>query len=258
MALSFVDLRLRVFLLLVEPVVKVSHSMNLSLDDVEACVQAVYVRLLRERGLSLEQIARKSGRSRRNISSLMQMANNVHEPLKESDRIAMERAVVLWLSTRSSGTKSEILEDIPSKQRPEATRAIERLLSSGVLEEHKRKLSLSESLIRLEGESEEKRLDSLRHFLEAVSETVQARFLKRPADAHAFARVISFRAHKGRLLELQEKAYRMLTEAATELDELAEADAANSVHAHMVFATSRDSQSRDENADFRPPKLPTA
>ena len=241
--MSFLDLRLRVFVLMLEPVAKIAHAMNLSLDDVEACAQAVYVKLLRDRGLSLEQIARKSGRSRRNIVSIVQLANNVHEPLLQSERIGDERSVVSWISNNPGQARDQLLKAFPSRQQGDILDAVTRLLEANIVEDLEGNLKLTETWIHFEGESEERKLDSLRHFLSGITQTIHDRFLKRPPEESAFARVLTFRAKESALISLQEEIYRILTKQVTEIDADADDDT-SSVSAQTIFAVAKSPSER--------------
>ena len=70
-------------------------------------------------------------------------------------------------------------------------------------------------------------IDSVRHFLDAVTQVIYRRFWAEGSDAEAFARVLSFRADRQLLAHLRERQYEALRTAVIEADHNAGESAVN-------------------------------
>jgi AraC-like DNA-binding protein len=190
------DLRLRVFVLTLEPALQLARGLSLSLEDVEDAVRSSYVQVYKDRGLSLEQIARRVGASRRTIATLSKQAQSSRAPLEHSARIGLRRELIRLVS-RSPGV----------------------LLEEGAIESREGKLDLTRAWSSFEGGNEAERLDSLRHFLRTVGQTIRRRFFAHVSDDEAFARVLTFSATPEGFGALRRSAYELLCREAAQADE---------------------------------------
>lgn len=211
------DLRLRVFALTLEPALHLARALSLSLEDVEDTTRATYVQLHRDCGLSLEQIARRIGTSRRTVATLSSQSSTNQAPLEHSHRIGVRRALIRLLSRGELvsiasardevGVKDELFHD-----------ELEVLIQERAVESVDGQLSLTRAWTSYEGTNEAERLDSLRHFLSAVGETVRRRFFAQASDDDAFARVLSFSATPEMISTLRKSIFSALCEGASEAD----------------------------------------
>jgi hypothetical protein len=116
MSQSPYELRLRVFLLALEPALRLARALRLDLDDVREAVAAQYVLLHRDRGLSLEQIARRIGKSRRTIVTLARAATQAMETLSQSRTIALRREIVRRLSADGASRRDVLADQLSAKR----------------------------------------------------------------------------------------------------------------------------------------------
>ena len=217
MSQSPYELRLRVFLLALEPAPDAARALRLDLDDVRDAVAAQYVLLHRDRGLSLEQIARRVGKSRRTIVTLARSAAATTEKLSQSRTIELRREIVRRLSA-DGATRRELLRERLGAKREEIDAAIEVLLEDGFLAEDEGLLSVALAWLPFDGASEAEKLDSVRHFLDAVSGALLGRFFTAPPDDDAFARVLTFCTPSDELEPTRAALFEAMSEAALRLD----------------------------------------
>jgi hypothetical protein len=97
----------------------------------------------------------------------------------------------------------------------------------GLIQRDRRGVVLSAQVMSLISEDIDKRIDSVRHFLDAVTQVIYRRFWAQEADAEAFARVLSFRADRDALARLRERQYDALRAAVIESDRDAGESAVN-------------------------------
>lgn len=231
------ELRLRVFLLTLEPALALARALSLSLEDVEDAVRVAYVQLYRERGLSLEQIARRIDASRRTVATLSSRGTEARAPFQASRRIGLRREL-LRLVSREPGVESEHAREALRAERELFQQELAVLREEGALEESQGQLYLTRAWTSFEDGSEAARLDSLRHFLRAVTETVRARFLAPAPEEEAFARVLTFSASKEDLGALRQQLYDLLCSSAAAIDERA-ASLPEAAEAMVAFCVAR-------------------
>jgi transcriptional regulator with XRE-family HTH domain len=216
------DLRLRVFVLTLEPALQLARGLSLSLEDVEDAVRSSYVQVYKDRGLSLEQIARRVGASRRTIATLSKQAQSSRAPLEHSARIGLRRELIRLVS-RSPGV---LLEDARAELRAKPDMFHDELgvlIEEGAIESREGKLDLTRAWSSFEGGNEAERLDSLRHFLRTVGQTIRRRFFAHVSDDEAFARVLTFSATPEGFGALRRSAYELLCREAAQADEASRA-----------------------------------
>ena len=212
------DLRLRVFALTLEPALHLARALSLSLEDVEDTTRATYVQLHRDRGLSLEQIARRIGTSRRTVATLSAQSSSTQAPLEHSQRIGVRRALIRLLSRGESVSLQRAREEVGVKDELFHDE-LEVLIEERAVQSIEGELSLTRAWTSYEGGNEAERLDSLRHFLSAVGETVRQRFFARATEDEAFARVLSFSATPEMIAILRKRIYEALCEGASKADD---------------------------------------
>ena len=231
------DLRLRVFVLTLEPALALARALSLSLDDVEDAVRASYVQLHKDRGLSLEQIARRVGTSRRTIATLSKQAQTSRAPLEHSERIGLRRELIRLLS-RSPGIEVDAARAELRAKKEVFHDELGVLIEEGAIESRDDRLQLTRAWSSFEGGDEAQRLDSLRHFLRTVGETVRRRFFTSASDDDAFARVLTFSSDDAALATLRRSTYELLCREAARADETA-ADTEGATEASVAFCVTR-------------------
>lgn len=221
MSASPYELRLRVFLLALEPALRLARALRLDLDDVRDAVAAQYVLLHRDRGLSLEQIARRIGKSRRTVVTLARSATATAETLLESRTIELRREVVRRLSAEGAMTR-DALREVVNAKREDIETAVDVLLEDGFIAEDEGQLVVARAWLPFDGSGEAEKLDSVRHFLDAVSGALLGRFFAAPPDDDAFARVLTFCTPQGELGPARARLFDAMSEEALRLDARAE------------------------------------
>ena len=212
------DLRLRVFLLTLEPALQLARALSLSLDDVQDAVRGSYVQLYKDRGLALEQIARRVGTSRRTVATLSKEAQSSRAPLEHSERIGLRRELIRLVSRAPGIAVDDARAELRAKKEVFHDE-LGVLIDEGALESRDGKLALTRAWSSFEGANEAERLDSLRHFLRTVGETVRRRFFADANDDDAFARVLTFSATDEDLATLRRGTYELLCREAVRVDE---------------------------------------
>ena len=232
MAQSTVDLRLRIVALSLEPTLALARIAGLPLDELQQLVADGYFRELRLRGLSLEQVARRFGKSKRTVVSLSVRSQQEGPLLDESRRLGWQRQVVRLTSTGARST--EELRAVVGIDPERADEELEQMVESGLLERDAdgryRAAVMHVSFAR---EDVDARIESLRHFLQTVAHVLYRRFFRAEPGSEAFARVLTFSAVPEALSRLRERFYEQLREAAIAADGEAPESAAQG---SVVFA----------------------
>lgn len=234
MSASPYELRLRVFLLALEPALRLARALRLDLDDVRDAVAAQYVLLHRDRGLSLEQIARRIGKSRRTVVTIARSAAATAETLLESRTIELRREIVRRLSAEGAMTRDALREVIGAK-RAELDIAIDVLLEDGFIAEEDDRLVVARAWLPFDGAGEAEKLDSVRHFLDAVAGALLGRFFSAPPDDDAFARVLTFCTPRGELGPTRARLFEAMSEEALRLDARAEEAPGSRTQVSLAF-----------------------
>ena len=96
------------------PALTLARVMGLTLDEVRELVETGYVQEFQDRGLSWEGIARKMGKSRRTVGTLVRRAAGSETPLSGSQRLSAQRKLIERLS-RAAMTRTELLSGLASQ-----------------------------------------------------------------------------------------------------------------------------------------------
>ncbi len=223
-------MRLRVLALLAEPMLELARTSALQLDDLRDLVATEYFELLRRRGASWTQIARRLGKSRRTIAELARRSAD-HEPLRApSARLDVRRRIVRALA-EGEVTVEGLARRVGS---PAVAEELEALRLAGIVSGPPDAPELAAELLDLVGPGLEARLASLRQFLESVAHVVYARFVRPKPDQLAFARVWSFSADAEALGTLVEEVYGLLDRRIAELDAAARGNDVRSASVSFV------------------------
>lgn len=245
---SPVDVRLRVVALALEPALALARIAALPLDDLQRLVAAGYFRDARSRGLSFRAIARRFDKSLRTITNLSNVANEHGVPLESSQRLTWRRQLVHAAAARPEGVAERALFQMLPDASTEALEAeLQQLVDEGILERADERIRVVARHLDLVQNDLAPRLESLRHFLRAVTAVVYRRFFVLDADAEAFARVLSFSTSRADLAALREHAYRVLREGAFEADAAEPEDGAQAL---AVFAIAEE----PDDLAWRPPR----
>lgn len=228
-----VDLRLRIVALSLEPTLALARIVGLPLDDLQQLVADGYFRELRLRGLSLEQVARRFGKSKRTVATISKRSHEQGPLLDESRRLGWQRQVVRLTSVEAR-TAEAIRREVVGVDAERIEEELEQMVESGLLERDEegryRAAVLHVSFAR---EDVDARIESLRHFLQTVAHVLYRRFFRPEAGTEAFARVLTFSAAPDALARLRERIYDQLKREAIAAD--AEAPE-NTAQGSVVFA----------------------
>lgn len=194
------------------------------------------MQLYKDRGLSLEQIARRVGTSRRTIATLSKEAQSSRAPLEHSERIGLRRELIRLVS-RSPGVAVDDARTELRAKKDVFHDELGVLIEEGAIESRDGRLELTRAWSSFEGANEAERLDSLRHFLRTVGETVRRRFFSHASDDDAFARVLTFSATDGDLGTLRRGAYELLCREAVRVDEASKD--ASATEASVAFCVTK-------------------
>lgn len=227
------DLRIRVFLLALEPALELARVLSLELDDIQDAVAGQYVLIYRDRGLSLEQIARRIGKSRRTVVSLSRHAAQLARRLETNRRLTARRELATLAAARPR-SRAELLDACRSDS---AATELETLLDDGWLEERDGLVSAAKDWIPFDGPEDDARLSSVRHFLGTVTATLIGRFFKAPPNDAALAKVLTFSCDLAKLEGAREAVYERMSIIARELDRDAPSDA---TQVSMAFCVAPD------------------
>ncbi len=222
--MSPVDLRLYVIAAALKPALTLARVAGLELDDLQELVADGYFRELQQRGLSWENIARRLGKSRRTIGSIARRSSL--RPLDSSRAIERMRGAVAAVA-RSRELSEVDLAAVLRVDVDEVRAVVSSLVEEGVLDRRDDVLVVAAPMLDLVSEDAEHRLDSLRHFFDAITSAVHARFFGGRGGPEAFARVLTFSARKTDLGRLRDAVYGDLERAIVAEDAAAtnEADA---------------------------------
>lgn len=199
-----------------EPALTLARIMALPLDDLQRLVATGYYREARRRHLTHAAIARRFRKSVRTIATLAREAEAERSVLARSEGMELRRRVVEALS---HGPKTlEQLTELPSAAIP-LEEVLESLIEEGIIEATDE--GTYQGVTRhfdVIAEEAEARLDSLRHFLGAVTRVMYTRFFNGNAE-HGFARVLTFAANPEQLQSTVRAQYTSLRDAVIALDE---------------------------------------
>lgn len=219
---SPVDVRVRVVAATLAPALSLARAMALPLDDLEELVTTGYFREARERGWSMRAIARRFGKSLRSVTTLSQRARRTGQAASRSEVIGRRRRTIAWLGSRPGATRAELHVGLGQTIHPKTLdETLADLLDEGVLEEHDERLRVHAAYVDMVQDDLAHRLDSLRHFLDAVTLVVQRRFFAVHEPGVAFARTITFSAPRDEVEALWTEAFARLHAAAVAADERA-------------------------------------
>jgi hypothetical protein len=96
--------------------------------------------------------------------------------------------------------------------------AIDVLLEDGFLRDEDGEVHVALAWLPFDGASEAEKLDSVRHFLDAVAGALLGRFVTAPPDDDAFARVLTFCAPRDELTAARDALFEAMSSAALRLD----------------------------------------
>lgn len=248
-AVSPVDVRTRVVALALEPALTLARMAAIPLDDLQRLVAIGYFHQARERGMSFRGIARRFGKSLRTITNISKQASAQGLPLQESERITHRRQLVVLAGAAGAAgiQRDELLRTFPNADASAIEEQLQVLVEAEVLEERDGRFFAVTRHFDMVEESLAPRLESLRHFLRAVSLVAYQRFFVSAPEKDAFARVLSFSSERAPLQELRDTTYSTLRETAIAADEAAGESAQTVMAAFCVVPESAD-------PGWRPPR----
>ena len=220
---SPIDARLRVLSTVLEPGIKMARVLGLTLDDLHQLVAVGYYRELKERGASWQQIARRIDKSRRTVATLARVASGATQPLAASHRIGLRRRTVRILADGDLDL-ADLAQQLPAVSGADLEEAVDQLVAEGILTRDGERLTVAGALLDLVGDDLDHRIDSLRHFLDAVGQVIYRRFLAPDSNGEAFARVLTFSTSRERLATLRAETYGAVAKAAQDADAEASGD----------------------------------
>lgn len=233
-AVSPIDVRLRVIALALEPALVLARIAGLSLDDVQGLVATGYFREMRSRGYSLRAIARRFSKSLRTVATLSKQASEQGPFAQLGERMTLQRKLVAHVARHAGATRAHLPRALGGADPQAIQEAVAQLIDDGIVIDEGGKLRVVASLLMLTGSTLDQRLDSVRHFLDACTQTLHQRFFAAGSDDSAFARVLSFTATAEDLRRLGSEHYESLKNDVVNADTRA-ASAADPVQAAVVF-----------------------
>jgi hypothetical protein len=204
------------------------------LDDLQDMVTVGYFRELRSRGMTLRAIAGRMHKSVRTVASLSQVAARKRDHSGGSQRLRLRRKLVAYLGKHSRASIVQLQRAMRNVARAELDEELQQLAAQGIVRLDDRAVELAASLMTLVSDQLEPRIDSLRHFLDVVTQVIYQRFWTADLGQEAFARVLSFRVEPAQLERLRDAYYESLRNAAIEVDGKAGANAVD-VSAAVCF-----------------------
>jgi hypothetical protein len=219
---SSLDVRVKVVATMLEPALSLAHLMALPLDDLLELVATGYFREAEARGLSQGAIARRFGKSVRTIATLKNRSRATSKLLERSRRLAVRRRLLTEIDRIGPAGIEAIARTVPRTARSTLERELDALVAQGLVvcgEDGYRTATGHVNVVRAEIDA---RLDSLRHFLEAVTRAAYRRFYTPAQMGIALARVLSFSSDASRLADLSERQYEGLRSAVLEADAAAD------------------------------------
>jgi hypothetical protein len=231
---SVVDLRLRLIAVALEPALALARVSAVPLDDLQSLLTVGYFRELRSRGMTLRAIARRMHKSLRTVAALSQRSARERDLLAGSERLRWRRKLVAHLGKHSPASLARLQRLLPNSARAELEEELKQLAAQGIVKLGERGAELSAEVMTLVSDQLEPRIDSLRHFLDAVTQVIYRRFWTSDPEREAFARVLSFRVDPEEFERLRTAYYESLRTAAIKADKRAGADAVD-VSAAVCF-----------------------
>ena len=213
--ISPVDLRLQVLAVMLEPPLTLARIMALPLDDLQRVVATGYYREARRRKLTQAAIAKRFKKSLRTIATLAKEAESDRPILARSEGAELRRRIVEAIS-KGEQTLESLQRRLP-KAALSVSEALDDLVDEGILERRGDRWVGVTRHFNVVHEEAEARLDSLRHFLGAVTKVVYSRFFNGDGET-GFARVLTFATETGSLHDEMKQRYADLRDAAIRLD----------------------------------------
>lgn len=211
-------MRLRVIAVALEPALALARIVALPLDELQELVATGYFREAKARGISLRAMARRFGKSLRTIATLSRRAADKGPLLGESRRLGWRRRIVARIADGGPASVEELRRELPDAEHDEVAEEIEQLVAEGILRRDAGQYAVSAALWSSVGGDVEQRIDSLRHFVSAITQVVYRRFFVADPQAEAFARVLSFAAEREELTRIRESTYEALRDRVVESD----------------------------------------
>jgi hypothetical protein len=209
---------MRLIAVALEPALALARVSAVPLDDLQDMVTVGYFRELRSRGMTLRAIAGRMQKSVRTVASLSQEAARKRDHLGGSQRLRLRRKLVTYLAKHSRASVAQLQRAMRTMSRAELDEEIQQLATQGIVRLDERGVELAASLMTLVSDQLEPRIDSLRHFLDVVTQVIYQRFWTPDVGQEAFARVLSFRVEPEQLERLRNAYYESLRNAAIEVD----------------------------------------
>jgi hypothetical protein len=220
--ITAVDVRVRVVAVALEPALLLARVMALPLDDLHHLVSVGYFREARARGMSLRAVARRFSKSLRTIATLSRTAGTALPALEGSRRIGLRRSIVARVAEQGAATAADLGGALPDTKPGDLREALEQLVAEGILELEGERYTVVVAHVSMVKADVDHRIDSLRHFLGAVTQVVYRRFFTNEPEAVALARVLTFAARREELAGLTESTYADLRKTVLEVDSASE------------------------------------
>ena len=215
---SVVDVRLRLIAVALEPALALARVSAVPLDDLQTMVTVGYFRELRTRGMTLRAIARRMHKSLRTVAGLSQRAAQQRDLLGGSERLRWRRKLVAQVGKHPRASLARLQRALPKVARAELEEELKQLAAQGIVKLSERGAELSADVMTMVSDQLEPRIDSLRHFLDAVTQVIYRRFWTADPEHEAFARVLSFRVEPEEFARLRTAYYESLRNAAIKAD----------------------------------------
>ncbi len=215
--LSALNAKLAVLEAVLEPALTLARALDLSLDDLQKMVATSYYRQYRTRGLSQQATARRLGKSIRTIYGLAKESSEGRHVLEESQRLSWQREIVRIVGSGVE-QEAELFRKMRFIKKRDLDETLANLIEQGIIIKEAERLLIAPIEVSMMAEDWDHRIQSLRHFLNAVGQVVYQRFFRlRPGPG--FARVLSFQGARDAVEELGSAQYAAMKSAVVQTDE---------------------------------------
>jgi len=236
-----IELRLSVIGTLLEPALRLACVLKLPLEDVETLARSGYVRVAKERGLSVRAMARGFKCSPATITAIVARGRDRRLGAILGLDVDRKRKLVA-LGGESDFDHAAAMRALHEPEEP-VLQAIEELVEARILSrEPDGRYRLQTGVVNyVDAADASARLSGLRQLLEGVTALVHQRFFAH-APGSAFVRALSFASRPTDFEGVRDDTYKVLEARVREADRIAEkgADGRASVAAFFVSEMSGD------------------
>lgn len=194
MKAKLTEAQVRILIAALQPVLTLSRFAQLSLDDLQQIVALAYFEEYRERGMSLENIARRMNKSVRTVAALSQQAKTKARRLEPGEELTRARAIVQMLDEEESLLLRDILARFAPAASPLVKKTLKWLVDENVIAKKEQRYFVSSAHLSLIHPDMPHLIHGARRFFSSLSPLLYWRFFRTvPDSSRAFARTFQFK-----------------------------------------------------------------